>query len=1101
MFVDPLGTVSVSLPPSWAFDPRISSLTRLAFADWTSPSTRRVFVLVSPDLSMVAPGKTDGDWEMAVRARLPAEVTRIERRPGPVVFVELPGAEARPDSRFAWARGPRLDVLIEQQGVPLGGALATPELAEALRTLNVPINYRIVDRRPQAEWNAAMDAAAHARATGDNAAATGHLLQAREIAGNTWLHSLIRSPNPDILAAAAEAEATLALAVIARSVDCLCQATTTLYRCRFSRVSSHLPKTAIDEYIDKLVDEALKLHGEFDKGTPPIDPIQASQVRARLFLQELVVLEELADSSNAPKSDRPPWMMLGKVAALASEDAMTAVALVPLGATLHYSNISSKTKATLLAVGVSDDASLQKRVKEEEIQSLEILALAGQGLSQVQLGAISVGARATRANALLAARRLVELAPSPERYRTLVNVMNGYAGSLVELGDQPSLDEAQSVLAEAQAVLDRLGDEIKLRAQICANEAWLRCERKNTDAGLAVVDRAITLAHAARMQRTEELARSCRSRLLNLAGRHDEALEEARRAIPIMQGGAGSTAHESLAIAYYHTGHLTAALDEIRAGLAVAFTCNPLGDDVESLLSTVALIQEQHDPAASFTATDTAEVLFDLRRRDIGSVADRVAYDDAARHRQLAATLVKRLLDAHDVLGALATADRHRARSLAEAAGLQGSPGNGVSYTLPPADASLAEQIAFVAATARKLMKRWGIPLPLDGPALSTIVASHGRTVVLFHPNGTQLLAFVVRPGASLVVDSVIATVSVPEVIGLTDALRQQLGIVVAGRAARGHLPHQSIDELEAAFIAADEGGDQADVQLDRLRRKLHDALLSEVLPLLHDREPVVVVPYRELSVIPLAVLTGADGQALVDRHPLSVLPSLASLSALASPGVGPPSGIVVGDPLLPSNFGLAQLPGAADEAEHVRQMLERAGVDTTPLLGPDATEENFRTSVTGARVVHLACHAALREPASASRLFLTPSQHDDGLLLPAEIADLRLDGALVVLSACQSGLGRATADGVLGLGRAFMQAGARTLVLSLWRVGDAATASLMREFYDGLLGAASDVDGRRLDVAAAARRAQLVTRNGLSNHPSVWGPWLVVGDGGWRLG
>jgi len=1109
MFVDPLGTVSVSLPPSWAFNPLSSSLTRLAFIDWTSPDSRRVFVIVSPSLSLVAPGKTDGDWEIAVRARLPAEATRIERRPGPAVFVELPGSAERPDSRFAWVRGLRLDVLVEQQGVPLGGALATPELAEALRTLNVPANYRIVERRPQGQWNAAMDAAAHARETGDNAAAGRHLLQAREIASNTWLRSLIGNPNPDILVAAAEAEATLALAVVAGSIEFLYQATTTLYRCHFSRVSAHLARTATDDHIDRLINKALELHGEFDsllraqngefeKATLPIDPVQACVARSRLFLQELADLQKLVDSGSAPKS--VSWQTLGNLATLASEDAMTAVALVPLGARSRYSDLSRDrdTKAALLTAGVSDDASLQKRVKEEEIQVLDILALAGWGLSQVQLGPVSLSARAMRANALLAVRRLVELAPSSERYRTLVAVINGYAGSLAELGDQPSLDEAQSLLAEAQDILDRLHDESELRAQVCANEAWLCYEQKQTEAGLAVVDRAIAIAHAGKLERTEGNARSIRSRLLNLAGRHDEALVEARRALAIMHGDAVSTAHESLAMAYYHTGDLAAALEEIRVGLVVALADNPVGDAVQDLLSTAALILEQRDPAASFKATEAAEILFDGRRRDVGGVAERIAYDDAAHHRQLAATLVQRQLDAHDILGALATADRHRARSLIEAGGLPGPAG--VSYTLPPADASLADQIAFVAATARAVLKEWGVPPPLDGTALSKIVASHGRTVVLFHPSGTQLHAFVARPGARVVVDSVIAKASVSEILGLTDTLRQRLGIVVAGRAARGHLPPQSIDELEATFDADDEAVEQADVQLDKLRRKLHDALFSEVLPLLHDQEPIVVVPYRGLSVIPLAVLTGADGQMLVERHPLSVLPSLASLGAMAGPRGGPPRGVVVGDPLLPSNLGLAPLPGAADEAEHVRTMLANAGVDTASLLGPNATEEKFRTSVSGARVVHLACHAALREPASASPLFLRPSQHDDGLLLPAEIADLRLDGALVVLSACQSGLGRATADGVLGLGRAFIQAGARAMVLSLWRVGDTATSHLMREFYKGLLGTATGADKAPPDVAAALRRAQLVTRDKLSGHPSVWGPWLVVGDGGWHL-
>jgi CHAT domain-containing protein len=71
--------------------------------------------------------------------------------------------------------------------------------------------------------------------------------------------------------------------------------------------------------------------------------------------------------------------------------------------------------------------------------------------------------------------------------------------------------------------------------------------------------------------------------------------------------------------------------------------------------------------------------------------------------------------------------------------------------------------------------------------------------------------------------------------------------------------------------------------------------------------------------------------------------------------------------------------------------------------------------------------------------------------------------------------------------------------VLSLWRVGDAATAHLMQAFYDALRGEAPGVKGP-LDVAAALRYAQLATRAAVSAHPSAWGPWLVVGDGGWRL-
>jgi CHAT domain-containing protein len=269
----------------------------------------------------------------------------------------------------------------------------------------------------------------------------------------------------------------------------------------------------------------------------------------------------------------------------------------------------------------------------------------------------------------------------------------------------------------------------------------------------------------------------------------------------------------------------------------------------------------------------------------------------------------------------------------------------------------------------------------------------------------------------------------------------------------------------------------------------------------LEPQEPIVVVPYRELSVIPLSLLIAPDGRRFADHHAVSVLPSIASLTTLVRPQATQGHAVVVGDPVVPASLGLARLNGAAKEAEHVSELLAAAGMKTVALSGPEATEARFRTAAAGARVVHLACHAALREPASASPLFLSPSEHDDGLLLPEEISDLQLDAALVVLSACESGLGRATADGVLGLGRAFLRAGARAVLLSLWRVNDEATAYLMRQFYEGLVGAGAGLKGKRLDVSAAVQRAQIATRDNISDDASIWGPWLLVGDGGWRLG
>lgn len=592
-----------------------------------------------------------------------------------------------------------------------------------------------------------------------------------------------------------------------------------------------------------------------------------------------------------------------------------------------------------------------------------------------------------------------------------------------------------------------------------------------------------------------------RSQFLSLGGLHANAIEEARKALAATNDDARSTHHLNLAVVLDHSGDANGALEEIRKGLAATFADDPFGEVALRLLFVAAALFDSIDPLRSLAATEAAEAVLDVVRLRTGDAMDRIAFDDAERHRQVAATLVQRRLAAGDVLGALATADRHRARSLAQVLPLKGreQPEAGAAVNEPPAsDASLDDQIAYATVVARTTLAGEGAPA-LDGATLADVVANAGRTVVLFHPSGESLIVFVIRPGREVVVATATLATSVSDIVALTNALRAQLGIVVSARAARGEMPAPSFEDLALAF-ADDDASAAADVELERLRRSLHDALFLPLLPMLKPGEPLTVVPYRELAVIPLSILTDSCANSLVDRHALSVLPSLASLGSLRSPGAGPAHAVVVGDPEVSPGLGLSPLPGAAAEAKRVAQALRASGVDTTLLLRQGATEAAFRKYASGARLVHLACHATVSQRALASPLFLTPAPPEDGLLLPGEIADLRLDGALVVLAACQSGLGRATADGVLGLGRAFLQAGARTVMLSLWRVSDSATSHLMQAFYDALRGEAPGAHGG-LDVAAAARYAQLATREAISDHPSAWGPWLIVGDGGWCLG
>ncbi|MGV0024105.1 CHAT domain-containing protein [Phormidesmis priestleyi] len=119
----------------------------------------------------------------------------------------------------------------------------------------------------------------------------------------------------------------------------------------------------------------------------------------------------------------------------------------------------------------------------------------------------------------------------------------------------------------------------------------------------------------------------------------------------------------------------------------------------------------------------------------------------------------------------------------------------------------------------------------------------------------------------------------------------------------------------------------------------------------------------------------------------------------------------------------------------------------------------------------------------------LIPSLFDpDGLLTAEEISELNLNAELVVLSACNTGQGRLTGDGVIGLSRSFIAAGVPSVVVSLWSVPDAPTGFLMTKFYENL-------QRNPKDKAQALRQAMLSTMREQSSSPVSWAAFTLVGE------
>jgi CHAT domain-containing protein len=329
----------------------------------------------------------------------------------------------------------------------------------------------------------------------------------------------------------------------------------------------------------------------------------------------------------------------------------------------------------------------------------------------------------------------------------------------------------------------------------------------------------------------------------------------------------------------------------------------------------------------------------------------------------------------------------------------------------------------------------------------------------------------------------------------------------------------------------------------ERLRATVFDPLRSA----LAGRRRLLVSPDGALAFLPFGVLPDGDARLLLDEYALSYVSTGRDVLRFAAPTAGQPGDpLVVADPdfdlaadrVCPgptassclsrdfdrsSHFG--RLVGTRAEGERVAEML---GVE--PWLAGDALEGRLKEQCRSPRILHLATHGfflrdqphepnhdwrglgalggedrlsgplpenpllraglALAGANTWLRHGAVPTEAEDGLLTAEDVTGLDLfDTELVVLSACETGLGEVqTGEGVFGLQRAFILAGARTLVMSLWSVPDDATRELMENFYRRIL--ASEP---RADALQAAQNDLRRTYP----EPYFWGAFVCLGNPG----
>lgn len=289
---------------------------------------------------------------------------------------------------------------------------------------------------------------------------------------------------------------------------------------------------------------------------------------------------------------------------------------------------------------------------------------------------------------------------------------------------------------------------------------------------------------------------------------------------------------------------------------------------------------------------------------------------------------------------------------------------------------------------------------------------------------------------------------------------------------------------------------------LDKLKAKeraddeahhLYDVLLGG-LPGLQGAKQFIIVRDGQLHLVPFDALVEPSGRYVVESQTVVYAPSATSFFLLRTAAKRKSSArgllAVGGVPYQQSGTKLADLPSSRDEALDAAAALPNQS--NTLLLGNEATETAFKKSVNH-RIIHLAVHAIANNssPDRADFVLLSDPQHgEDGYLYPSEIVQLPLDADLVVLSACDTAVGPIEGEeGISTLARAFLLAGARTVVSTLWTIDDDSTLYLMKVFYAELARKKSAPE-----ALGVAKRSMLKKFGPRKAVPYYWAGFTVEG-------
>lgn len=1078
--IDPAGQFSFELPLGWGVDMESSHVIEVHCRRWDGAEALVAVRALPP---ATPPAAEDDDWRAAVRKG--SAMPWAPSVAGTWTALRLDTTqEGQPPRRVLLVRGGPIDVRCTWRG----GSEDEAAFDVLARSLEVPARRRPPRAAPQQEVMSALAAGMAKAREGGWAEALPLALRARDLARDTYLASVAQGalfPELPALLAAVDA---LVLAARA-SGDLMPLRDAEHLAVRSLRTLAGLPFVpparraemfqGFSERLAHVEQLTRAIAGDAATArTPPHVPgVGLAALRTQTLLERARAETERRGPIAAWYCDAALSDLFGALGSLAVKplvaggDAPAPASNEPRSEAMeHFASLSPEERGAL-------GTALLRRVLLEDTQ------LALSRWMEIQAARDDMAQEAAASEALVRVSQALAhgektpggaLMPPADHPIEHAKALLVQASSLASLADPLSLTAAEALLDHASRLLDGASEEGPVRAVLCSERAKLLYARRLTGGALEVIERGLRAAgDDPRSREAAEALLTMRPLFLLHVRDPAEAIRAAEALVqppePDDPGDVRLRASRwlNLGVIQLTAGDPAAALASLLQALRRDLRAAPFGEGLTRTLVVAATAVGSSDADLALELNLAAAAALDVRRAGITADATRIDFDESRHHRDTYAELVLRAIESGQAERAAEAADRSRARALASLLSSTGAP-RAASMGEPPPLEGIEPRVALrtaaqhIVRAADDFFQQAGYGRPLRAGEIRSLIDSLGAPALLVQPVRDRLALILLRP-------------SEPPFVALAPS--PLAAVLAAAQGVRGAL---GIAEAQREAAPARSAASSADLPL--VLEQLWTALVMPVLAHLRPDEPVLVVPYRELTLVPFALLGPAGGPTFGAEHPLAAAPSLAALQAIRARREGDRAKLtrayVAGDPAADPHLRLRPLPAAREEARAVQAALLGAGLPESGvvgLTGSDATLASYRRGAFRADVVHLACHGDLREPASASCLHLAHDGTDGGTLTASAVPSVPLDDALVFLSACRTGQGRVTADGVVGLGRAFLAAGARVVIQSSWSVADTAAAALAGRFYEALLG------GDRPSVAEALRRSMQAVHTDLA--------------------